>query len=257
MAGIAFLSENFVDNSNLSLTTGTANSQFPLDNIKNQATAVKFRSQENSVVIVFDMQQTRAIDTFAIHGDTNNDFGLTTVSIKTSLTTDFTGATTIPIPVSAENIMGYEYFTETSPRYVEVTLTGTGSFAEVSNVYIGKRIELLQQNLSISSFAYGQTDKSSVSENRYGQRFIDKRNKIKYLEGNIEFAIKSEQETLDEMFIRHGKSEPLWMIVDKDSLGMNDGQYKLTVYGYLPDRPEWSASGGQTYNATIRVTQAG
>lgn len=257
MAGIAFLSENFVDSSNLSLSTGTENAQFPLDNIKNDANAVKFRSQENSIVIVFDMQQTRAIDSFAIHGDTNGTLGLTTASIKTSLTTDFSGATAIPIALSAENLIGYEYFTEVSHRYVELTLTGTGSYAEVSTVFIGKRIELEQMNLSIDSFRYGYRDNSTTSNNRYDQMFVDKRNSTKFVSGAMEYCTKSEQETLDEMFRRHQRSEPLWMIVDKDSLGMNDAQYKLTVYGYLQDVPLWTANGGFHYSANIRVNQAG
>ena len=257
MAGIAFLSENFVDLANITLTTGTENAQFPLLNVQNEATAVKFRSQENSIVLEFDLQQTRTLDTIALHGDTNGTLGLTAASIRTSLTTDFTGSAVTNISLSAENLIGYEYFTEVSHRYVELTLTGTGSYAELSNVFIGKRIELLQQNLSISSFAYGAIDKSKRSENQYGQMFIDKRNQIKTLGGDIEFAIKSEQETLDEMFIRHGENLPLWMIVDKDSLSMNDGQYKLTIYGYLRNRPQWSASGGQTYNTEVDIKQAG
>ena len=46
------------------------------------------------------------------------------------------------------------------------------------------------------------------------------------------------------------------MIVDKDADGMNRGDTKLTVYGYLNRIPIWSASGGQTYNATIRIKAA-
>lgn len=256
--GINFLSENLAKSAVLTLTTGTENAQFPLENIKNDAAAVKFRSVENDVVIVFDLQQTRTIDAIALGGDTNGTLGLTTASVKTSLTTDFSASTAQNIPLSGDNLIGYLFFTSpVDHRYVELTLSGTGSFVEVSNIFIGERIELIYQNLSISSFNYGQSDKSDVRENDYGQKFINKRNKIKYLSGDINFATKAEQEVLDNMFTRHGKSEPLWMIVDKDGAAMNDGQFKLAVYGYLPDRPNWSASGGQTYNATVRVDQAG
>lgn len=255
--GIIFLSENLVDNAVVELTTGTENAQFPLENVKNEATAVKFRSIENSVVIRFDLQQTRTIDTIALHGDTNNTLGLTAASVKTSLTTDFSSSTAQSIDLSGSNLVGYQFIDSVDHRYVELTLTGTGVFAELSSIFIGERIELMYQNLSISSFRYGQNDKSDVSENDYGQKFINKRNKIKYLKGDIQFATKDEQEILDDMFIRHGVSEPLWMIVDKMSGGMNEGQFKLSVYGYLSKRPEWSASGGQTYNTSVTVTQAG
>lgn len=256
--GISFLSENLTDNAIVTLSLGTENAQFPLSNLKNDATAVKFRSLENDVVIVFDLQQTRTIDTVALHGDTNGTLGMTTASIRTSLTTDFSGSVVTPVTLSAENLMGYEYLTDSvSARYLELTLSGTGSYVDVSNVFIGERVNLLQQNISISSFKYGFKDNSSVSENDYSQKFIDKRNLIKLLGGSIEHCIKSEQETLDSLFLRHGINKPLWMIIDKESAGMNDGQYKLTVYGYLTKVPIWKAGGGQTYNANIDIQQAG
>lgn len=255
--GIAFLSDNLVDTAVMSLDTGTENAQFPLQNLKNEAAAKKFRSQENNVVIVFDLQETRTINTIALHGDTNENLGLTSASVRTSLTTDFSGSAVTNIPLSAEDIMGYVYMTSVDHRYVELTLSGTGVYAELSNIFIGERIELLQQNLSISSFKYGQRDKSRVSENDYGQVFVDKRNKIKTLGGTLEFCILSEQEILDDMFTKHGKSEPLWMIVDKDGEGMTRGEYKLTIYGYLQQRPNWTASGGKTYNASVSMNQAG
>lgn len=255
--GISFLSDNLLNDAIVTLDTGTENAQFPLKNIKNDATAVKFRSLENDVVILVDLQQTRTIDSFAIHGDSNEEFGITSVSIKTSLTTDFSGATAIPIPVSAENLIGYEFITSVDHRFVEITLSGSGSFVEVSNIFIGARVNLEQNNLSIGSFRYGFTDRSTVNTNKYGQRFVDKRNALKFVGGKLEFCTKTEQEQLDEIFLRHKRSVPLWMIVDKEGTGMNSGKYKLTVYGYLQDVPLWTANGGQHYSADVRVNQAG
>lgn len=254
--GISFLSDNNMLDSTISLTTGTVNAQFPLSNIKNASTAKMFRSNENSVVMLFDLQQTRTLDSVAIAGDATGTLGLTSASIKTSLTTDFSGATAVPIPLSGEYNMGYEYFTSVDHRYVELTLTGTGSFVELSTIFLGKRIELLQNNLSISSFSYSHQDRSRVNENKYGTKFIDKLNKQKQVGGAIEHCIATEMDALDEMFIRHGISEPLWMIPDKDGTSFTDSEYKLTIYGYLSASPEWSASGGQTYSAEINMVQA-
>lgn len=255
--GVVFLSDNYVDDSTMSLSTGTENAQFPLLNLKNEATAVKFRSLENTIVIVFDLLQTRTIDTVALHGDTNSNLGMTTASVKTSLTTDFSGATAIPISLSAEHIMGYEYITAVPHRYVELTLTGSGVYVELSNIFIGERIDIEQNNLSIDSFRYGYRDNSTTSNNKYDQLFIDKRNSTKFVGGTLQFCTKTEQSTLDEMFRRHQRSKSLWMIVDKEGSGMTDGEYKLTTYGYLQDVPLWSAAGGQHYTANIRVNQAG
>lgn len=257
MSSINFLSENLIDNASLSLTTGTQNAQFPLSNLKNESTSYKFRSLENAVVIQVDLLQQRTIDSVALHGDTNDSLGVTAVSIKTSLTTDFSASSAISLDLSAEERLGFKFFTPVAARYVEVTISGTGSYCEASNIYIGERINLINQNVSIGTFSYGFEDKSSVVENLYGQRFVDKRNSIKRLGGSIEFCIKSEQEVLDNMFSYHGKSKPLWLILDSNGDSIEDGEFKLSIYGYFTSRPRWSASGGQTYNTAIEIEQAG
>lgn len=256
MSGIIFLSENYVDESNLSLTLGTANAQFPLSNIKNHTTVKKFRSLENSIKIVIDMQQTRNIDSIAIHGDSTQSLGLTAASIKFSLTLDFSSFTTIPITLNAEHGFGYYLApSNMSYRYAELTLTGNGSYCELSNIFIGSKIFVEQNSLSIGSFRYGYTDRSSSQSNDYGQRFINNRNKTKYLSGGIDNCTKDEQEQIDDMLIRHLTVLPLWIIVDKDSEGMNDGAHKLACYGYLASAPSWSAVGGRHYNTDIRINQ--
>ena len=255
MAGINFLSDNFVDLSSITITTGAANAQFPLSNIQNISTAKKFRSTGNTVVIEFDLQQTRDLDTIAIVGDATTGLGISAISFKTSVTTDFSLSTPIPITLSSEHNVGFEFITEVSHRFVEATMTGTGSFAEISNIFVGKRINITQNNFSISSFRYGYDDKSNVRPNRYGQKFIDELPLRKVLGGTIEFATKDEQETLDDMFLKHGIHEPLWVIIDDTSAGMNEGNFKLTMYSFLSQVPIWTASGGQNYNASLDLDQ--
>ena len=255
--GISFLSNNLVDSSVFELTTGTENAQFPLTNLNNESPSYKFRSQENTTVIRFDLQQTRTIDTIALHGDANTALGMTAASVKFSLTTDFSLSAPQNIPLSAEYIMGYEYVAEVDARYVELTLTGVGSYVELSNIFIGQRLNLMQQNISTNSFAFGYKDNSKTVSNKYGQRFIDSVNKLKMLSGNIEFCIASEQDDLDNLFLRHGTSIPLWVIVDKDGASLTEAEYKLTMYGYFESMPTWKASGGQTYNTVIKLGQAG
>lgn len=257
MAGINFLSRNLVASADISLETGTENAQFPLNNILNDSTSIKFRSLEDNVVILLDLKQTTNIDVVAIHGDTNEDLNLTSASIKTSLTTDFSSSDTVEINLSDLERSGYAFFDDTSARFVELTLVGGGEYAELSNLFIGKRVNLPQQNLSISGFVYGKIDQSSVSTNEYGQVFVDKRNQIKTLSGPLQHCLKSEQDVLDEVFTRHGQSVPLWVIVDPDSSGMVDGRDKLSCYGYLTDVPQWSAGGGQTWNTELTIRQAG
>lgn len=253
--GIQFLSENLVNQSVMSISSGTENAQFPLSNIKIESTARKFRSVENTCVIIFDMQQTRTIDYVAIAGDSVQTLGLTAAEIKTSLTTDFSGATAVPLELNAEHALGFTEVTSVDHRYVELTLTGNGSFCELSNIFIGAKIEILRNNLSIGSFRYGYEDRSELRQNDYGMKFINKLNLQKTISGSIEFCDKTEQETIDDLWLAHGISKPLWVIVDRESMGMNDGRHKLGGYVYFSNQSSWSANGGQNYTIDLDFEQ--
>ena len=256
MSGINFLSDNLYNAGIPTITTGTANAQFPLVNLENASPSVKFRSTGNTVVIEVDLLTTQTIDTLTVLGDPTETFGMTTVTYKTSVTTDFSGSPVNTLTLDPIQNLGFSYITAVSHRYVEITFTGQGSHVEVGNIFIGERINLTQNNLSIASFNYGYSDKAGTSESPYGQKFINERILQKTISGTIEFCTKTEQETLDDLFIRHGRHEPLWMIVDKEGDAINSGDTKLTIYGYLNRVPVWTASGGQTYNATVRIKAA-
>lgn len=256
MAGLNLLSDNYYMAGSKSLTTGTENAQFPLTNLDNHSPSVKFRSTGNTVVIEIDLLQTRNIDTLAMACDPTEIFGITSATFKTAVTNDFSGSPVYNFTVYPEQNMALAYITEVDHRFVEITLTGQGSYVELGHIFIGARTHIEQNNLSISSFGYGYRDNSDIETNEYGQKFINEKNLQKTLRGTLEFCIKSEQETLDEIFIKHGEHEPLWLIVDKDGNAINGGESKLSLYGHFSSVPEWSAAGGQTYNATLEVLEA-
>jgi len=256
MSGINFLSNNLLDASSISITAGTANGQFPLSNLQNDSPSLKFRSTTNSVTILVDTGVTQTADTLALVGDPTGTLGVTVATFKNSVTTDFSGSTAHTVTLSSEFNMGLEYITAESGRYWQIELTGNGSYAELGNVYIGERLNLPQNSISIDSFLLENMDKSSFRRNQYGQKFIDLRNKVKVISGSINHCTKDETETLDDLWQVHGKNKPLWVILDKDSEAMNDGGFRLTVYGYLNQMPNWKASGGQLYSTKIRMEQA-
>lgn len=255
MSGINFLSENLVDNATFTITTGAANAQYPVSNLQNESTTQKFRSTGNTVVIEVDLGATRDIDTIAVVGDTTVGLGVTAMSIKTSVTTDFTGSPAIPITLNSEYNIGYEFITEVTHRFVEITLTGTGSYAEISNVFIGKRLNLPQNSFSINSFRYRHTDLSQTRVSDYGQQFTNILPFQKRLVGTIQYCTKAEMDELDDMYLRHGRHKPLWIILDPDSDAMIDGAYRLAQYSYLEKMPSWNAVGGQLYNSSLELNQ--
>ena len=256
MAGISFLSRNLLDDANISITTGSANAQFPLSNLKNPSPSKKFRSTGNTVVLVLDLLQTREIDMFSIFGDTTGVFGVTACSIKTSVTNDFSLATPVSVPLYPEQNMGYVFNTLVSHRYVEVTLTGTGAFCEVGAIFLGKRVDLEQNNLSIASFKYEYDDLSDISRNRYGQKFIDDLPLVKSIGGRLEYCNKTEQAQVDNIVLYNGRKRPLVMVVDQAGIAMEDSESKLTIYGYLTSMPSWTANGNFHYSTDIEIEGA-
>lgn len=255
MSGINFLSENLADDSTDTITTGSANAQYPLANLKNESTTQKFRSTGNTVVIELDLGATRDIDTIAVVGDTTTGLGITAMSVKTSVTNDFSLSTPIAITLNSQYNIGYEFITEVTHRFVEITLTGSGSYAEISNLFIGKRLNLAQNSMSIRSFRYRHKDQSQIRISDYGQQFANILPFQKRLVGTIEYCTKAEMDELDDMYLRHGRHKPLWIILDPDSDAMIDGAFRLAQYSYMEKMPSWNAVGGQLYNTSLELNQ--
>lgn len=254
MCNLAILTNNYVDGADLSVITGTPNAQFPVDNIKEPFTTKKFRANGNTIEILVDLNQTRTIDTFAVTGDAITGLGFTTISIFGSGSTDFTGATEIPITVNSEYNFGFEFFTAVDYRFwkVKITTTVTG---EISNIYLGERSELTENGISQSSLNYSTSDNSTVSNNRYGQSFVNTFNRIKTISGEIEFCNKQEFELLEDIWLYHGRNRPLWFILDPNGTSVTNGQYVFSMYSYIDEDFVWSNAGAGLYNVALALRQ--
>jgi hypothetical protein len=256
MSGISFLSNNLIDNSVLAVTSGGENAQFPLSNLKNTSPALKFRSTGNTVTVVVDTQVLGPVDTIALVGDPTGSLGVSAVTVKSSVTLDFSLSTPINLVLSSEFNASYNFITETADRYWQLECTGTGGFVELSNIFIGQRINLAVSNYSISSFSYRYNDNSTIRRNEYGQHFVDERNLSKKLRGTLEYLSKDEMVTVDDMFKVHGRNKPLWVIVDDSNFSVDDSLYRLSIYGFMTRYPTWTVAGGQHWTATMTVQEA-
>lgn len=255
MSGVSFLSENLTDSATYNITTGAENAQFPISNLSSDFTTKKFRSTGNSVVFEIDWQQTRTIDFLAITGDATGVFGATAVSVKLSITTDFSSSLVYNLDLNAEYNMGLLEIDPIAARYAEVTVTGTGSYCEIGKMFIGEQVNLAYNSLAVSSFKLGREDRSKAQENIYGQKFIDIRNNTQTISGSIRYMTQDEMDTVDSLYINHGKNKPIWIVLDRASTAMIDGAYKLTMYSYFNSDPSYSAEGGQIYSVNMVLEQ--
>lgn len=234
-----------------SLLAGTANSQFPLTNIKHPFTTKVFRSAGNTIEVMIDTKTSTTKNMFAIVGSSIDGLGFTSISIYGSNTTNFSASVQIPIDVNSIYNFGFKKFSDVSFRYWKVSLTGNGSYAEISNIFLGEQFGLTTNTLSISGFEFFNTDNTKVSRNSYGQEFITTYNKIKTVKGNIDYINREEFDLLNYLYNTHGVREPLWMIYDENDSTAIDGKYIFSGYYKFSKSPGFKAVGGQLWNSAL------
>ena len=252
-----FLSDNKVTDGVFSMITGTENAQFPLTNITHDFTTKVFRSNETTIEIMVDLQSNNTIDTFALVGSSVTGLGLGAVTIYGSGSTNFTGATAIPIDLSAEYNFGFKVFTGVAFRYWKLVITNTaGSYVELSNMYLGTKSELLTNGFATSTFSYTIIDNVEITKNKYSQRFIDTYNKTAMLSGSVQHADESEFTAISDVYVQNGRARPVWFILDKDNVLANDGAFLYSGYYYLENDFTTTMSAFNLYNIEIILSEA-
>ncbi len=238
-----FGSNNMVLSSNLSLITGTENTQHRLDNIKIPITDKVFRtiSGDTTSEILIDTLTIKEIDTFMVVGSASEGLGITSMSIYGSITTDFSSSTEIPIDLSMQYNFGFKQFDPSTFRYWKIVITGS-DYCELSNIYLGKADILSTNAIALGSFKYEETENATIKKSTYGNKFITKRNSVKMLSGDINLLNNTEQDTLNEIYSYHRSTTPLWFITcPADEIGVN-AKYKFSGFFYLRNKISFTNS---------------
>lgn len=250
-----FLTNNYLTNANISILSGGVNAQFPLINIKHPFTTKVFRSTTGPSEILVDLIQTRNVDSFAIVGNALSGLGVNSVSIYGSSTVDFTSSTEIEIDLSADYNTGFKFFESVAFRFWKISCTSTVDFVELSNIYLGSRTTITNNGLSLDSFSYKVEDNSEITENQYGQKFVDKRNKIESISGTFKFLNKDEYDQISDVYASHGKHTPLWVVLDPESNLSNNGKFIYTGNFYLTNDLSYTSSGPSLFDCSIALRQ--
>lgn len=253
MSSLTFLSENLLKDDSVEITmlNGSENVNFPLTNIQHNFTTKVFRSNENYCEIVVDLKQNRPIDVISLVGSNITGFGLTKISYALSATSNFDNQVDVEIPLSQQYNVGFVDIESTVARYVKLTLNNTGSFCELSTLFIGEKIDFEYNGLSQDGFRFGVRDNSSRRTNEYGQDFIDIKNQVKFLNGNVKFANKEEVDKLDLVLSRHMNKTPLWVIIDRCDNVITDGKYRLSGYYRLNNLPNFTSAGVGLFDVSL------
>lgn len=253
MSKITFLDENLILNSTLTLLSGSGDAQFPLSNIKHDFTTKVFRSTTSTVEVLIDLQTIQEIDIIAIKGSSVTGIGFNTATIEGSATPVFSG---IPVSIDISSTHNFAFKElETNPnRYWKLTLTG-GTYVELSNVFLGKKTQLLDNSLSLG-FSYQRITNNKVSKNQYGQRFIDTYNSVDLLSGEIKLVNSAEFDQLNSIHVNHGEDKPLWFILDpKGKMGIADSEFLFSGYFFMKDL-SWKSVAPGLYDVGLALEEA-
>lgn len=255
MSKLKFLSENLILESDITMLAGTENINFPIDNMKRKFTTKVFRSNENSMELLIDLKQTRNVDSFMVVGNALTGLGFTTMKIEGSATPIFSGADIKTVDLNQDFNIGIITFPTLSVRYWKITTIGTGSYTEISKMFIGAANVLEQNAFSIDSFKLKTKDLSSTTTNLYGQEFTDKRSKQSSIAGSIKYCNSAEVLQVDNIMLNHTDRTPLWMIIDEDSSITTDGKFRYSGYFSMQNDIDWSATGVGLFNTKMNLKQ--
>ena len=256
MANTIFLSDNQVPDSTISATTGVTSAQFPLTNINTDATTNVARVSQVGNLVVIDIQlaQDTTIDTIAVVGSNLDGLGYTSAVARHSLTSDFSSATDITIDLNQQYAFGYAFFTSALARNVQITFENTGSFVEISKIYIGARTELAV-TYSRESFQREISRNDEITENIIGNRFVNVLNARDVITGTYPLLESANFLAIEALFVKHGSYEPIWVMLDQENQIFTNGEFKLSMYSYFNNMFAHDFIGGGYFNVEIDLIE--
>lgn len=206
---ITFYSNNLVDQANLSAST--ENLLFPLTNLKDPRRTKVFRSIENNTSVVFDLMETSEIDSFLIVSNPKTGFGVSTITIEANATDEWSlPAYSTTMEFNTKHGVGIkELETAINYRFVRFVLTSTLGYAELANVFIGKKT-VPSRGINYN-WTFRDDDLSTIKENRYGQKFSDIIGRQRKFNGLIQNLDDENLELLLDITDRKGRVHPLFV----------------------------------------------
>lgn len=265
MANIRIYTTNHAVNDLTEITADSENLLFPISNVKDPRTTKVSRSITGvlSNAYVFDLKSATAIDTIMMVPDTNRGFAAITgtVTIKANIIDGAWGAapftTTLDIGADQQKFkVAFKVFEDTETyRFWQISISNSSGFVELPKVLLGKAITFKENNIDFG-WSFESKDKSTFRRNRYGQRFSDKKNKQKIwrrLSFNLMFP--EEMEELVDGFNLVGKTEPFWLIIDKDAIVSNQAERFAGYFYFLSKIPSTENDSVDSFNLTFAVEE--
>jgi hypothetical protein len=254
---LKFWNFNLVDQPQTVITATNENALFPASNLKDPRKTKAFRSTTASTVVVFDFVTTEAVDSILLAPHTRNGWAINTpVTIEANATNTW-GAPSFSTTLASgdldqANAIAIKEFTAQSYRFWRLTFTGT-IYAEVAKVFIGSALVIGAGRSMNYNWQYQSNDLSTVSLNRYGQRFADVVVDQKRIGMEFGYLSKDEVDDLLEVYDYNKTYRPFFMHVDCDILNENR---RLSGLFYLESMPVLSNPVHALWNTALVLVEA-
>ena len=251
---IRFLSNNLVETA--VLTASTENAQFPVSNIQQDFRTKVYRSTSNTDNVVFDLGSIEPVDYVGIADNWQNGFGVSTITIEANATDSWgSPAFSTTLTFDSKFGIGIKSITEQSYRFWRFSFTSTLGYCEVSNLFIGKAVNIDTNGIDFG-WAYKNRDMKNFKTSRYGQEFIDDVGQRKELNSiKIKVMNTTELDSFFEVFDTIRTIKPMFIdFTDPDNTISNNNNRFNGVYKFLnePTTPNFSAG---FWNTSFRLKE--
>ena len=226
---------NLVLDSVITIDNGTPDAGFPIDNIKLNSRDYRGKVTSSTPSIVIDLTSSLSVDMIQICGSQINGFGYSGVTYQLSQTNDFSGVTPVAITLDQTSSVGTVLLTSPETiQYVRFVFSGGGTYVDISNIFVGLSDKLEEQTwFKQGTLSVGFSDNDRVRENAYTMRFVDKRNKPKFISGSLDILTEEEIKKLRNLYLNNGKHTPAYWVLDEKNNIYSDGDTFLSGPYYL------------------------
>lgn len=263
-AQLRLLDYNYVFDTSVGLTALTADSEFPVSNLRSFLRGKVWRTTSAAnQTLVIDLKTTESIDTFLLVFDKESDITLTrssAVRIQANATDEWSSPA---VNVTLDNtlnetygILSYFWSSAQSYRYWRLLINApevaTG-YLEISKVFLGYSTQIAR--LPLIGFSTSEEDLSQYQSTVYGQEYADTYPGRRHL--NLQFmgVTEADKETIRSIYARLGRVKPIVAIYDPLQSDFATAAAQ-TFYGFLDNDFEAAQLIASYFNFEMSIREA-
>ncbi len=210
--------------------------------------------------VVFDLQTTESIDSFALLFDaiSGNKFTSNVALRIQGNATDSWAAPAVDVALSIDSTYGlasYFWSSNQSYRYWRVKIVDTANpylYVELSTVVLGKGRTL--SALPGRGLNYVRKDRSEIKTTRYGHRYADIYPQIRSVEFSYPGLSETDCATLETAFIRNGFVTPVALAIDPTATAYDKDRFFF--YGFFSEPFKMNHVSGTKFSVPISIEEA-